>query len=202
MLINSQKFIGMWHTIVVVFLNLMSVKLKSIEKILKINQDFLDYTSTEIRQTKIIEKPPKFSIKKSLVRDAFFRKAVVHIYDSRCAFCRLKVTISLTQNIVDGAHIKPCAKFYDNRIDQGISFCKNHHWAFDRGLFTIGDNDKIIVSSNFQKESPNAKPIREFNGKSIVLPKLELYYNYIFLVEKPGNAIERMCLNHKLSQLV
>lgn len=72
----------------------------------------------------------------------------------------MKVTMSIKQNIVDGAHIKPFAKFSDNRIDNGISLCKNHHWAFDKGLFTIYDNYKIIVSNNFQEESPNSKPMK------------------------------------------
>ncbi|WP_396336459.1 HNH endonuclease [Fischerella sp. JS2] len=29
------------------------------------------------------------------------------------------------------------AEFYDNIIINGISFCKNHHWAFDRSWFTV-----------------------------------------------------------------
>ena len=58
-------------------------------------------------------------LKKSLFREAFFRKSVVHLYDYRCAFCRLKVTRSLSQSIVDGAHIKPFSEFYDNRVDNG-----------------------------------------------------------------------------------
>ncbi len=33
----------------------------------------------------------------------------------------MKITMSIQQIIVDGAHIKPFAKFYDNRIDNGIS---------------------------------------------------------------------------------
>ena len=95
---------------------------QEIEEILKINQNVQDYKSPQIKQIHSIEKMPIFSIKKSLVRDAFFRKAVVHIYDYRCALCRLKVTVSLTQNIVDGAHIKPFAKFNDNQLNNGISF--------------------------------------------------------------------------------
>ncbi|NES88854.1 HNH endonuclease, partial [Okeania sp. SIO2B9] len=116
------------------------------------------------------QKQPKSYFKKSVVRDSIFRKAVVHTYNYKCAFCGMKLSMSINQNIVDGAQIKPFAKFYDNRIDNGISLCKNHHWAFDKGLFTITDDYKIIVSNNFLEESPNSKPMKEFNSNQLWLP--------------------------------
>jgi putative restriction endonuclease len=52
----------------------------------------------------------------------------------------LKIINSLGQNIVEGSHIKSFSEFRDNRIDNGLSLCKNHHWAFERvwsGLMKI-----------------------------------------------------------------
>jgi predicted restriction endonuclease len=46
-------------------------------------------------------------------------------------------------------NIKPFVNFYDNRIYQGISLGKNYYWAFDKDLFTISNDCKIIVSNNF-----------------------------------------------------
>jgi putative restriction endonuclease len=156
-----------------------SSKGKAIEDILKINQEFQDSTQEETEKTKKLENPenePKFYLKKSIIRNAFFRKAIVHIYDYKCAFCRLKVTRKLTQNIVDGAHIKPFFKFYDSKIDNGIAFCKNHHWAFDQGWFCIDDKYKILVASDLEEESPHAKPMKDFHGEIIVLPNSEQYF--------------------------
>lgn len=157
-----------------------SANRKDIEKILQINQNFQDYSLPEqddsLKLSERSDAKPKLYLRQSAVRDAFFRKAVVHIYGYKCAFCGLKVTVSLNQNIVDGAHIKPFAKFYDSRIDNGISFCKNHHWAFDRGLFAIDKDYKIIVSNCFEEESPNAKPLREFDGNLILLPDSEEHF--------------------------
>ncbi|MEB3281616.1 MAG: HNH endonuclease [Lyngbya sp.] len=121
-------------------------------------------------------KSPNYKQRKSLVRDSVFRKTVVNIYDYRCAFCGLKVTRRIDQTIVDGAHIKPFAKFYDNSIGNGISFCKNHHWAFDWGWFAIDDSYKIIVANDLEEISPNNKPIQEFNGESIILPISEEHF--------------------------
>lgn len=162
---------------------------RKIEDILQVNQDFQDSTAeTEtLNDLENIDSTPKWSLKRSIVRNAFFRKAVVHVYDYRCAFCRLKVTKSLNQNIVDGAHIKPFAQFYNengiNRIINGISFCKNHHWAFDLGWFAVDDRYKIIVSSDLQEESPHAKPMKDFHGESLLLPNSEQYFPAIEAIQ-------------------
>lgn len=150
---------------------------RDLEDLLKVNEDFekslVDIEN--IDESENFDQNPKFYFKKSVVRNAFFRKSIVHIYDYKCALCALKVTQSLTQNIVDGAHIKPLAKFYDSRVTNGIAFCKNHHWAFDKGIFSINSQYKIIVSRNFEEDSPNSKPIKDFHGESILLPKSEKF---------------------------
>lgn len=153
-----------------------SSKRDKIEEILQVNQDFEEISQNEIQaleETENLDKQPKIILRKSLIRNAFFRKAVVHLYDYKCAFCRLKVMRTLTQNIVDGAHIKPFAKFFDSRVNNGISFCKNHHWAFDQGWFSIDDNYKIIVASDLEEDSPNAKTMKDFHGEIILLPNLD-----------------------------
>lgn len=113
---------------------------------------------------------------KTVVRDAAFRRVIVSIYEYRCAFCGLQVIDGLGQNIVDGAHIKPFSQFYDDRIDNGISLCKNHHWGFDRGWFAIEDDYTLVISVGLREESPHAIPMREFNGDRIRLPGQQQYY--------------------------
>jgi putative restriction endonuclease len=148
------------------------------EDIIQVNQNFSEIETVEAKTINdSLEKDTfKYYLKKSIVRNALFRKTIVHAYSYKCAFCQLKVIRSLTQNIVDGAHIKPLSRFYDNRIDNGISLCKNHHWAFDNGLFSINDDYRIIVIDDLQEESPNAKPMKDFHGELIVLPSSEEYY--------------------------
>lgn len=158
---------------------------KEIEDILKINQDFenSNLLETENLGESAETKKPRIYLKKSFVREAFFRKAVIHLYDYRCAFCRLKVTRTLTQSIVDGAHIKPFAQFYDSSINNGLSLCKNHHWAFDQGWFAINDKYRIIVASDLEEDSPNSKPIKDFHNEIILLPSSEQYYPKIEAIQ-------------------
>jgi len=163
-----------------------SNKRKEIEDILKINDKFQNNNPINlgiIPNGDKLEKEPIFYLKKAVIRDAFFRKAVVHLYDYRCAFCKLKVTKSLNQSIVDGAHIKQFSEFHDSREDNGISLCKNHHWAFDQGWFSINDDYRIIVSSDLQEDSPHTRPMREFHGETILLPNLEKYFPRIEAIQ-------------------
>jgi putative restriction endonuclease len=107
-----------------------------------------------------------------IVRDAAFRKNVITLYSQRCAFCGLRIISSDNQNIVDGAHIKPFSEFRDDRFDNGLALCKNHHWAFDRGWFSISDNYRILIPRDrFTEESPqNTRPMQDFHQESIFLP--------------------------------
>lgn len=159
---------------------------KQIEEVLTINQSLQNSTWDELDSVESgdTDRQPKVYLKKSLLREAFFRKSVVHLYDYRCAFCRLKVTRSLSQTIVDGAHIKPFSQFYDNGVDNGLSLCKNHHWAFDRGWFAIDDRYQIIVATDLQEESPpHSISMKDFHGEIILLPRLEKHYPRIDAIQ-------------------
>ncbi|MBW4449675.1 MAG: hypothetical protein KME38_23235 [Spirirestis rafaelensis WJT71-NPBG6] len=45
-----------------------------------------------------------------------------------------------------------------------------------RFWFSINDDCTIVVASSLREESPNAKPMSEFNGDRIILPTQEEYY--------------------------
>lgn len=149
-----------------------------LEEILQIHDSFQNETIELEKLIKInsLETNPRWTSKKAVIRNAFFRKAVVHVYDYKCAFCGLKITKTVKQNIVDGAHIKPLSQFYDNRIHNGIALCKNHHWAFDRGWFAVDEQYKIIVTNDLTEVSPHAKSMKDFHGEKLVLPNKEQYF--------------------------
>ncbi len=151
---------------------------KQLDDILNINQSLQNSSLDELEnlESPNATQPPKIYLRKSFVREAFFRKSIVHLYDYRCAFCRLKVTRTLKQSIVDGAHIKPFSEFYDSQVNNGLSLCKNHHWAFDKGWFTIDNQYKIIIASDLEEDSPYNRSMKEFQGEFILLPTTEQYF--------------------------
>jgi putative restriction endonuclease len=114
----------------------------------------------------------------TIVRSGAFRRNIVSLYEQRCAFCRLRIVTIDSETIVDGAHIKPFSEFRDDRFENGLALCKNHHWAFDHGWFSISDDYRILIPCDRITEEPpeNAKTMQEFHNESIFLPQRETYY--------------------------
>jgi putative restriction endonuclease len=123
-----------------------------------------------------IDSEIKITLRKSIVRNSFFRKLVVREYNYRCAFCKLRIVRDPNQNIVDGAHIKPFSEFLDSKIDNGLSLCKNHHWAFDLGWFSIDNNYRILIAQGLDDDSPYTRAMKEFERELIALPSNERYF--------------------------
>ncbi|MBD2021145.1 HNH endonuclease [Leptolyngbya sp. FACHB-36] len=113
----------------------------------------------------------------TFVRNAAFRRNMISLYEQRCTLCRLKIVSRDNQNVVDGAHIKPFSEFRDDRLDNGLSLCKNHHWAFDRGWFGISDKYRIIVpDGRLYEETPrDMRSLQDFDDELILLPNQEIY---------------------------
>src|SRR5437868_552593 len=54
---------------------------------------------------------------------------------------------------------------------RGLALCKNAHWLFDNGLWTLTDDYKVIVAEgHFAEDGPDKMLLREYNGKRIHLP--------------------------------
>ena len=113
---------------------------------------------------------------KVIIRDDAFRKVLISIYDYKCAFCGIRIIDKNSKNTVDGSHIKPFYIFHDDRICNGLSLCKNHHWAFDQGWFSVDENYKIIVDYSIEEITPNNRSIKEFEGEQLILPNQTFYY--------------------------
>lgn len=80
------------------------------------------------------------------VRHALFPRVVKEIYRNACAVCALSVHTE-SSALIDAAHIMPFDKFHNDDPRNGIALCKNHHWGFDRGWYSISDEYRVLVSS-------------------------------------------------------
>jgi putative restriction endonuclease len=136
----------------------------------------LEFERADRSELQNLDSTVKIALRKSIVRNSFFRKLVVREYDYRCAFCKLRIIRDPNQNIVDGAHIKPFSEFLDSKIDNGLSLCKNHHWAFDLGWFSISDDYRILVAQGLNDDSPYTRAMKEFDLEPIALPSNERYF--------------------------
>lgn len=107
-------------------------------------------------------------------RSVRFRVDVVSAYNYTCALTGYRVTTISSGAIVDAAHIHRFSNSRNNDPKNGIALCKNAHWQFDIGLWTIDDNYRVVVATEaFAESSPNQKPLADMNGQRLVLPQNE-----------------------------
>lgn len=98
-------------------------------------------------QSQPLPKPNKINDASGMyhVRHARFPDVVRTVYDDACAVCQLHVRIG-TRTVIEAAHIKPFALSHSDHPSNGLALCRNHHWIFDGGGFSISDNYTLLVS--------------------------------------------------------
>lgn len=107
-------------------------------------QEFLpDFESTINKSTDV-----------NKVRDQGFRKAIVKLYNHRCALCGIKMLTPEGHTIVDAAHVKPWSVSHNDHPTNGMALCKLCHWSFDEGLMSVDHNYHVMISPAV-KNDPN-----------------------------------------------
>ena len=105
------------------------------------------------------------------IRSAGFRKTIMRLYKYTCAVCRLCIITMDGESVTEAAHIIPFHISQSNDVRNGISLCKLHHWAFDKGLISLSNTYKVIVSRLFVEQGPMEWRLTKLRGKSILLPE-------------------------------
>jgi putative restriction endonuclease len=104
-------------------------------------------------------------------RESRFRLDVVAAYDYTCALTGYRLTTISAGSIVDAAHIHQFADSRNNDPRNGLALCKNAHWLFDNGLWTLSDDYLVIVAvGRFAEDSRDQKPLLSYHGQRIRLP--------------------------------
>ena len=110
------------------------------------------------------------------IRGGLFKREIPKIYNHTCAVSGLRISAVANVSMVDACHIVPFSEGYDDTLTNGIALCPNLHRAFDRGLFSISDNYKILINKNFVENQKSVFNISQFAGKQIFLPYAEELY--------------------------
>jgi putative restriction endonuclease len=108
-------------------------------------------------------------------REARFRLIVIPAYNYTCALTGYRLTTISAGSIVDAAHIHQFADSRNNDPSNGIALCKNAHWLFDRGLWTISNEYRVIVARDkFSESSPDGRALGEYHDQMLRLPAEKL----------------------------
>lgn len=118
-----------------------------------------------------------------------FRKALIRVYEGRCAFCGLTF-----EDALEASHIISWAKASaQQRLDptNGILLCSIHHKLFDAGLMTVNKSGKIEYYDPDGKDGPYSKTDKEMtlmlHGKSAFSPKLAIHRPSLVSIEEHRN---------------
>jgi putative restriction endonuclease len=58
-----------------------------------------------------------------------------------------------------------------------MALCKNAHWLFDNGLWSLDDDYRVLVATDhFHEDAPDQKPLTDYTGQRIRLPGNELIW--------------------------
>lgn len=81
-----------------------------------------------------------------IVRDRAFRRVVLRAYDERCALTGLKLINGGGRAEAEAAHIRSVEAHGPDIVNNGIALSGTVHWMFDRGLISLADDLRILVS--------------------------------------------------------
>ncbi len=117
-------------------------------------------------------------------RDARFRiEVVVLAYKHTCGLTGYRMTTLEMESIVDAAHIQEFRDSRNNDPRNGIALSKNAHWQFDRGLWSVSDDYRILVNrERFIEDGVSGQRLADFEHRRIFLPSDPKYWpEHIYL---------------------
>jgi putative restriction endonuclease len=94
------------------------------------------------------------------VRDAKFRRAVLHVYKGRCALTGIRLVNGGGRLETEAAHIMSVGDGGPDAINNGIALSGTVHWMFDRGLIGLTDEGDILLSSKINDREGVEKMIQ------------------------------------------
>lgn len=104
------------------------------------------------------------------IKQTFFRRAVLSSYRGRCCMSGLS-----EPRLLIASHIVPWSKDKANRLNPSNGLCLSaiHDRAFDKGLLSLTDDYRIIVSEELKrKEDPFVREVLlPLNGRTIEPPE-------------------------------
>ena len=109
---------------------------------------------------------------KTRPRDPSFRPNVIRAYNHQCAICSYDIRLQDQLSGLEAAHILWHANGGPDEIANGLALCVIHHRAFDRGGIGLGNDLRLLVSSDLrgQSEAWNFW-FERFEGRSIRIPE-------------------------------
>lgn len=113
-------------------------------------------------------------------RDAAFRKTVLQIYDFTCSACGMRVKLD-DLSLVEAAHIIPFEESEDDRPNNGLALCPNHHRAMDRFLIAPCPDEEHEagvwrIAQRFERRIAAHRELASLAGQPVIAPSDKEFY--------------------------
>lgn len=105
------------------------------------------------------------------VRSGLFRRLVPQVYEQTCCVTGMHLGSTFGHSFIDACHIVPFSVSHDDRVTNGLALCPNIHRAFDRGLVTIDDSFRVLLSSHIREDTDHTYSLKRFDHQEIKLPQ-------------------------------
>jgi putative restriction endonuclease len=138
------------------------------------NQDNIHAIEKKITESSPLEYVTEYDNlddEERFIRGGIFKKVVPRIYNYTCCVSGWRMDALADVQLIDACHIIPFKVSHNDTISNGIPLCPNLHRAFDRGLFSIDQDFRVIVSDKFIETENHPYSIKQFQGKKICLPE-------------------------------
>lgn len=110
------------------------------------------------------------------VRDQGFRRAIVNVYDHRCAVCGIRMLTPDGHTVVDAAHIVPWSLTRNDAVQNGMALCRLCHWTFDEGLISVSGAYAVIVSKQLSSNHNIPSHLMTLSGRGIIGPAEQMLW--------------------------
>lgn len=107
------------------------------------------------------------------VRDGKFRRAVLHVYEGRCALTGMRLVNGGGRLETEAAHIMSVGAGGPDAVNNGIALSGTVHWMFDRGLIGLAESGEILLSGKINDREGVEKMI--YADRQARWPSAEAY---------------------------
>ena len=147
----------------------------------EINLQAFIYSQHLIEQARqqVKEAPGEDNAYQPAVRDQGFRKAVVRIYDHRCAFCGVRMLTSDGRTAVDAGHIIPWSISHNDDPHNGMAMCGLCHWTFDQGLLGVSARYLVLLSGELRITQNVPGHLLTLQGRPIIGPSEQALWPHV-----------------------
>ena len=101
-----------------------------------------------------------------IARNAAFRQRVLRLYENRCAVTGVGLVSPSGAIGIDATHIVPLDRRGSDDVRNGLALSKDLHWAFDRGLWSVSRERRVVVPDLFKQHSMNEN-LKKLEGQKL-----------------------------------